>query len=97
MRVIGYDRDFALIRPGYAPVLNLVPVGGWKSVHFNRHWGTLRVPSGIEKLDLGATAKALAADRAAAGASDAAGCGVLVSLGGDIATAGAGSRGRGGM
>jgi thiamine biosynthesis lipoprotein len=40
------------------------------------------------RLDLGATAKALAADRAARAACEAAGCGVLVSLGGDMATAG---------
>jgi len=39
-------------------------------------------------LDLGATAKALAADHAAAAAAAATGGGVLVSLGGDIATAG---------
>jgi thiamine biosynthesis lipoprotein len=39
-------------------------------------------------LDLGATAKALAADRAAARASEVTGCGVLVSLGGDIAMCG---------
>jgi thiamine biosynthesis lipoprotein len=45
------------------------------------------VPSGV-RLDLGATAKALAADRAAERAAEEAGCGVLVSLGGDVATAG---------
>jgi thiamine biosynthesis lipoprotein len=39
-------------------------------------------------LDLGATAKALAADRAAARIHDALGCGVLVSLGGDASAAG---------
>jgi thiamine biosynthesis lipoprotein len=39
-------------------------------------------------LDLGATAKALGADLAAARAADAAGCGVLVGLSGDIALAG---------
>ncbi|HYZ37586.1 MAG TPA: FAD:protein FMN transferase [Pseudonocardiaceae bacterium] len=39
-------------------------------------------------LDFGATAKALAADRAAAQITRALGCGVLVSLGGDIAVAG---------
>jgi thiamine biosynthesis lipoprotein len=39
-------------------------------------------------LDLGATAKALAADRAATRAAAVAGCGVLVSLGGDLAIAG---------
>jgi thiamine biosynthesis lipoprotein len=39
-------------------------------------------------LDLGATAKALAADRAAAAIEAATGCGVLVNLGGDIRVAG---------
>jgi thiamine biosynthesis lipoprotein len=48
----------------------------------------VRVPSGVE-LDYGATAKALAADIAAADAADATGAGVLVGIGGDIATAGA--------
>jgi thiamine biosynthesis lipoprotein len=46
------------------------------------------VPAGVE-IDLGATAKALCADRAAAAAHEATGAGVLVSLGGDIALAGA--------
>ena len=40
------------------------------------------------QLDLGATAKALAADMAAEAAAAAAGCGVLVGLCGDIAVAG---------
>ena len=39
-------------------------------------------------LDLGATAKALAADRAAAAIHQRVGCGVLVSLGGDVSVAG---------
>jgi thiamine biosynthesis lipoprotein len=46
------------------------------------------VPAGVV-LDLGATAKAYAADRAAGAAAATAGCGVLVSLGGDVAVAGA--------
>jgi thiamine biosynthesis lipoprotein len=45
------------------------------------------LPRGVA-LDLGATAKALAADRAARLAYAACGCGVLVSLGGDVAVAG---------
>jgi FAD:protein FMN transferase len=45
------------------------------------------VPVGV-RLDLGATAKALCADRAARRAGARAGCGVLVSLGGDVAVAG---------
>jgi thiamine biosynthesis lipoprotein len=47
----------------------------------------LTVPAGV-LLDLGATAKAVAADRAAARAADRLGAGVLVALGGDVATAG---------
>ena len=47
----------------------------------------LRLPAGVE-LDLGATAKAAAADCAAGLVHDTFGTGVLVSLGGDIATAG---------
>ncbi len=54
---------------------------------FDRRWGTLRLPAGVQ-LDLGATAKAFAADRAARRAQAEVGGGVLVSLGGDIATAG---------
>ncbi|MFN8100982.1 MAG: FAD:protein FMN transferase [Mycobacterium sp.] len=45
------------------------------------------VPAGVT-LDLGSTAKAIAADRCAQRAFEATGCGVLVNLGGDIATAG---------
>jgi thiamine biosynthesis lipoprotein len=45
------------------------------------------MPEGVQ-LDLGATAKAWAADRSAARIARQAGCGVLVSLGGDIAVAG---------
>jgi thiamine biosynthesis lipoprotein len=47
----------------------------------------LTVPDGV-LLDLGATAKALAADRIAASIALRCGVGVLVALGGDIATAG---------
>ncbi len=49
---------------------------------------TVRIPAGFT-IDLGATAKAWAADRAAQAAAQAAGCGALVGIGGDIATSGA--------
>ena len=49
--------------------------------------GTVRVPKGVE-LDLGATAKAWCADRAAQAAAERRGCGVVVGLGGDLACAG---------
>jgi thiamine biosynthesis lipoprotein len=60
---------------------------GWKSVVLNRDRTTLRIPVGV-KLDLGATAKAWATDRAAEAVYEATGRGVLLSLGGDISTAG---------
>ncbi len=82
---LGYDRDFNELEAD-GPVVTLARVPGWKALRFNRRWGTLQMPAGV-RLDLGATAKALAADRAAARAGAATGTGVLVSVGGDIATA----------
>ena len=61
---------------------------GWERIHLDERRSLVFVPEDVE-IDLGSTAKALAADMAAATASRAAGCGVLVSLGGDIGTAGA--------
>ena len=84
----GYDRDFTLIPPD-GPALNLVvrAVPGWRQVRLDRAASTVTVPPGV-RLDLGATAKAWAADRSAARISAALGCGVLVGLGGDISVAG---------
>jgi len=81
----GYDRDFAEIRRGAALPLKAIRVPGWRAVRI--HNGVLTMPRGV-RLDLGATAKALAADRAASAAAQAANTGVLVNLGGDIAVAG---------
>ncbi len=88
LRAIGYDRDFDAVRhrtPG--PVSGAV-VPGWRVVEIDPTARTVRIPSGVV-LDLGATAKALAADRGAQRIHEELGCGVLVSLGGDISTAGA--------
>ena len=85
---LGYDRDFSAVAggvPGRLP--RAEPVPGWRSVEVDRDRGTIRVPSGT-RIDLGATAKALAADRVAEAAAATLGCGVLVSLGGDVAVAG---------
>jgi len=84
---LGYDRDFASLggRGGSSLVLGSVP--GWRTVTVDPSRRTVRVAEGVS-LDLGATAKALAADRAAAAATAAAGCGVLVSFSGDLAIAG---------
>jgi thiamine biosynthesis lipoprotein len=84
---LGYDRDFAAVGARTTPPITLVPVPGWQTVRVDRDAGTVCVARGVT-LDLGATAKALAADLAAADASALTGCGVLVALGGDIAIAG---------
>jgi thiamine biosynthesis lipoprotein len=87
---LGYDRDFAALeRSGAAPggTRAVASIPGWRTVHVDSEQGTIRTAPGVI-LDLGATAKALAADRAAAEACAAADCGVLVSFGGDLAIAG---------
>jgi FAD:protein FMN transferase len=82
---LGYDRDFALVpTDGAAPAPR--PAPGWWRVRLDAEAGKVVVPRGV-RLDLGSTGKAYAADRAAARVA-ALGCGVLVSLGGDLATAG---------
>ncbi|TFC51301.1 FAD:protein FMN transferase [Cryobacterium sp. TMT1-21] len=84
---VGYDRDIRLLLgDDGVPVRAIASrAPGWRSVTLvaNR----LTVPRHLA-LDLGATAKAVAADLVAARVSAGLGCGVLVSLGGDIATAG---------
>lgn len=88
MTSAGYDRDFALVRRDGPPVrLTVRSVPGWQEVELDEAAGLVSLPSGT-RLDLGATAKAWAADRAAARIAAELGCGVLVNLGGDIAVAG---------
>jgi thiamine biosynthesis lipoprotein len=89
LRLAGYDRTFAEIRVRDGRVVrpSFAPVAGWRSVALDARRRTVRMPPGVE-LDLGATAKALAADRAALAAAEATGAGALVSLGGDVAVAG---------
>ena len=87
VQLAGYDRDFAALPATRPRRIAVRHVPGWRSVVVDRAAGTVTVPAGVT-LDLGATAKALAADRAAAAAHDRCGTGVLVSLGGDIAVAG---------
>ncbi len=93
LATLGYDRDFdeVLARPPAAPRA-LGPVVGFAHVHLNPSERTVRIPRGV-RLDLGSTAKALGADRAAARIASAIGAGALVSLGGDIAVAGPPPRG----
>lgn len=85
---IGYDEDFSLVA-GDRKVFDgaFEPAPGWRAVGIGGDPPVVLVPAGVT-LDLGATAKALGADRAAAAAHAACGAGVVVSLGGDVAAAG---------
>ncbi|HEV3462339.1 MAG TPA: FAD:protein FMN transferase [Candidatus Dormibacteraeota bacterium] len=89
IRLAGYDDDFSRIAAQDGPInLRAWRVPGWQAIRFDRRSRTVLLPPGVV-LDLGSTGKALAADLAARAALSAAGAGgVLVSLGGDIATAG---------
>jgi thiamine biosynthesis lipoprotein len=88
---LGYDRDFAaLTGREVAPAVRVFPTPDWTAVRLRGQ--ELSVPTGV-LLDLGATAKAAAADRAAALVALRLGVGVLVALGGDVATAGPGPDG----
>lgn len=82
----GYDRDLDEVRSRAAlPYIRPVPAAGWRQVELAD--GVVHIPPGTV-LDLGATAKALTVDRAAARAAREAGCAVLVGLGGDLAVGG---------
>ncbi len=84
----GYDRDFAeLPESGPAAAAGPGAVPGWRQVLLDRPACQVRLARGAN-LDLGATAKAWAADRCAAQLAARLDVGVLVSLGGDIAVAG---------
>jgi thiamine biosynthesis lipoprotein len=85
---LGYDRDFDEIGAEATATMRIASVPGWHTVSVDRDAGTVSTARGVV-LDLGATAKALAADHAAAAAGAAIGeGGVLVSLGGDLSIAG---------
>jgi thiamine biosynthesis lipoprotein len=88
LAAIGYDRDFAEIRAAGVPRHQRAgPVAGWRNVHLDRGRRQARLDHGAQ-LDLGATAKAWAADRCAGLIAARIGCGVLLSLGGDVAVSG---------
>jgi thiamine biosynthesis lipoprotein len=97
---LGYDRDWGdlpQVPPG-RPFDDRCRIRAgrrgspWRAIGLRDDPPMVRVPAGVT-LDLGATAKALTADRAARAAHLASGTGVLLSLGGDIATAGPPPRG----
>jgi thiamine biosynthesis lipoprotein len=85
---LGYDCDIdEVIARGPRPSEILGPVAGYAHIQLCRDYLTVRIPRGV-RLDLGSTAKALVADRAAARIAFELGDGVLVSVGGDVAVAG---------
>jgi FAD:protein FMN transferase len=88
MEKLGYDRDFEQIEPRPLQIADPGPVPGFRHLHLDRRQRTVRIPIGV-RLDLGSSAKALLADRAAAHVASALGSGALVSIGGDVAAAGA--------
>jgi thiamine biosynthesis lipoprotein len=85
---LGYDRTFAEVpRCAPKPVEIEPPVRqAWRDVRVDES-GIVSLPCGV-RLDLGATAKAWAADVSAACIAMETGSGVLVNLGGDVAIAG---------
>ena len=88
MSALGYDADLAEVRSRpLTPLRVLGPALGFQHVHLDPRQRTVRIPRGV-RLDLGSSAKALAADRAAARIAARIGTGALVSLGGDIAVSG---------
>lgn len=87
VRASGYDRDFAAVPPEGPPLRVGCPAPGWWRIGWDAARHEVLLPRGVQ-LDVGASAKAWAADRAAARIAVAAGVGVLVSLGGDIAVCG---------
>jgi thiamine biosynthesis lipoprotein len=84
---LGYDRSFERIDPDVPLLVRASHVPAWRSIRLDPAGQAVTLPVGV-RVDLGATAKALCADLAARRAAEAAGTGVLVSLGGDIAVAG---------
>jgi thiamine biosynthesis lipoprotein len=85
---LGYDRDIdEVLARAPQPSRVLGPVAGYAHVQLCRESLTVRIPRGV-RLDLGSSAKALVADRAAARIARELRDGVLVSVGGDVAVAG---------
>jgi thiamine biosynthesis lipoprotein len=81
LEVAGYDATFSLVRArdGQRFAARFATVPGWRTVELDDARHTVRAPQGVV-LDLGATGKALAADRAARAAA--------LGIGGDIAVHG---------
>jgi thiamine biosynthesis lipoprotein len=84
---LGYDRHFEDIESRPLRLADLGPAAGFKHLQLDHTRRTARIPKDV-RLDLGSSAKALLADRAAARVCEALGSGALISIGGDVAVAG---------
>ena len=87
MCAAGYDRTFDELPADRTATATATAPWSPAAVEVDADDRHVRVAPGCA-LDLGATAKAFAADRAVARIAAALGCGVLVDLGGDLAVAG---------
>jgi thiamine biosynthesis lipoprotein len=85
LMALGYDRDYAGEDHALPFDVSMTIPASWSMITLHNRVAT--VPRGIV-VDLGAIAKAVAADRCARRTQLATGSGVLINLGGDIATAG---------
>jgi thiamine biosynthesis lipoprotein len=86
----GYDADLAVVSARNDSARDIdehAPVPGWRSVDLDESLRRVRVPAGTV-LDLGASAKAWAADAIAARLAESLEGGFLVNLGGDLAVSG---------
>lgn len=85
---LGYESTFRDVpADGPAVDLRIVCIAGWQSLEYDPAAHTLRLPPGAS-IDLGASGKAWAADRAADRVNESLGTGVLVDCGGDVAVRG---------
>lgn len=89
LQAAGYDRTFALVRERESFRIMARPErrSSWADVQLDDEQRMVFLPHDLQ-LDLGATAKALAADDTAAAVAAELGTGALVCLGGDLAVAG---------
>jgi FAD:protein FMN transferase len=88
MLALGYDRDFGELGEGTEGAgPRCAPAPGWRGISLDRASRTVQLPPATV-LDVGASAKAFAADGIAALIATTLDTGALVDLGGDIAVAG---------
>ena len=88
MEEIGYTVSFRDLPADGPPVeLRVRRAAGWKAIEHDPVGHTVRLPAGVS-IDLGASGKAWAADRAASAVADELGVAVAVECGGDLAVRG---------